>query len=395
MEKMDDYKEKEQALKTFLLDIECLEPLSEWTSRFNLFDILKITRTEIRHSNMLSWLLNPRENHGLGDRIIKGFIQYVVNSFSGHSNIFDLLLMDCSDSKVLREWKNIDILVVSDANEFVLCIENKIDSSEQGDQLNKYRKIIEEHYSKYRKMFVYLSPAGSESSDLDNWCSMGYLDVMLIIENACKKVVLNRDSEFLINNYTDIIRRKIVGDDRLTEICAQIYAKHQKALDLIFENRPDQSAEISKVFTQWAAEATKIGEIEVVLDRSNKSYTRFKTKEMSLILPDAPEAKSGWNTKNHYFYEICCRNKGSEIFIQYALSARYIPDDLLEKCNQINVHYPSKQQKPSWQWRLPFTTSKMNIDEDTSEDQIFEKFNALLREVKDFEQTLMQKMNII
>ena len=395
MEKMDDYKEKEQALKAFLLDIECLEPLSEWTSRFNLFDILKITRTEIRHSNMLSWLLNPRENHGLSDRIIKGFIQYVVNSFSGHSNIFDLLLMDCSDSKVLREWKNIDILVVSDANEFVLCIENKIDSSEQGDQLNKYRKIIEEHYSKYRKMFVYLSPAGSESSDLDNWCSMGYLDVMLIIENACKKVVLNRDSEFLINNYTDIIRRKIVGDDRLTEICAQIYAKHQKALDLIFENRPDQSAEISKVFTQWAAEATKIGEIEVVLDRSNKSYTRFKTKEMSLILPDAPEAKSGWNTKNHYFYEICCRNKGSEIFIQYALSARYIPDDLLEKCNQINVHYPSKQQKPSWQWRLPFTTSKMNIDEDTSEDQIFEKFNALLREVKDFEQTLMQKMNII
>lgn len=395
MEKMDDYKEKEQALKAFLLDIECLEPLSEWTSRFNLFDILKITRTEIRHSNMLSWLLNPRENHGLGDRIIKGFIQYVVNSFSGHSNIFDLLLMDCSDSKVLREWKNIDILVVSDANEFVLCIENKIDSSEQGDQLNKYRKIIEEHYSKYRKMFVYLSPAGSESSDLDNWCSMGYLDVMLIIENACKKVVLNRDSEFLINNYTDIIRRKIVGDDRLTEICAQIYAKHQKALDLIFENRPDQSAEISKVFTQWAAEATKIGEIEVVLDRSNKSYTRFKTKEMSLILPDAPEAKSGWNTKNHYFYEICCRNKGSEIFIQYALSARYIPDDLLEKCNQINVHYPSKQQKPSWQWRLPFTTSKMNIDEDTSEDQIFEKLNALLREVKDFEQTLMQKMNII
>lgn len=99
--------------------------------------------------------------------------------------------------------------------------------------------------------------------------------------------------------------------------------------------------------------------------------------------------------KNHYFYEICCRNKGSEIFIQYALSARYIPDDLLEKCNQINVHYPSKQQKPSWQWRLPFTTSKMNIDEDTSEDQIFEKLNALLREVKDFEQTLMQKMNII
>lgn len=63
-----------KALKEFLLDIECLDPLAEWTSKFNLFDILKITRTEIRHSNMLSWLLNPSENHGLGDSIIRGFM---------------------------------------------------------------------------------------------------------------------------------------------------------------------------------------------------------------------------------------------------------------------------------------------------------------------------------
>ena len=37
--------EKDDAtvLKEFLLDIECLDPLAEWTSRFNLFDILKIS----------------------------------------------------------------------------------------------------------------------------------------------------------------------------------------------------------------------------------------------------------------------------------------------------------------------------------------------------------------
>lgn len=74
----DNETDEVQALKDFLLDIECLDPLAEWTSNFNLFDILKITRTEIRHSNMLSWLLNPNENHGLGDNILKGFVQYVV-----------------------------------------------------------------------------------------------------------------------------------------------------------------------------------------------------------------------------------------------------------------------------------------------------------------------------
>ena len=41
----------EDALKNFLLDIVCLNPLSEWTSKFNIFDILKITHTEIRHTN--------------------------------------------------------------------------------------------------------------------------------------------------------------------------------------------------------------------------------------------------------------------------------------------------------------------------------------------------------
>ena len=181
-----------------------------------------------------------------------------------------------------------------------------------------------------------------------------------------------------------------MGDDRLTEICAQIYAKHQKALDLIFENRPDQSAEISKVFTQWAAEATKRGEIEVVLDRCNKSYTRFVTREMSLILPDAPEAKSGWNTKNHYFYEICNRDS-NEFYIQFALSAKNIPNELLETCNQINVHYPSKQNKLNWQWRLPFVTSKMYFEDDYSENNIFEKLDMCLKEVKAFEQNLLQK----
>ena len=52
----DIYNENEQALKEFLLDISCLDQLAEWSDSFNLFDVLKITRVEIRHSNMLAWL---------------------------------------------------------------------------------------------------------------------------------------------------------------------------------------------------------------------------------------------------------------------------------------------------------------------------------------------------
>ena len=40
--------------------------LVEKTRRLNIFEVLGITKTEIRHSNFLAWLLDPKEAHGLG-----------------------------------------------------------------------------------------------------------------------------------------------------------------------------------------------------------------------------------------------------------------------------------------------------------------------------------------
>lgn len=79
------------ALREFLLDIDCLEELQPWSRKFNLFDVLKVSRNEIRHSNVLAWLLNPNENHGLGDSYIRKFVQNLTLNSKHHSNIFDLL----------------------------------------------------------------------------------------------------------------------------------------------------------------------------------------------------------------------------------------------------------------------------------------------------------------
>jgi len=221
---------------------------------------------------------------------------------------------------------------------------------------------------------------------------MSYNDVITIIENACKKTKLLPEAELLINNYIETIRRDIVGDERLAKICAEIYSKHKRALDLIFDNKPDRASDVAEYFRNWGIQKTKDGDIELVLDKCNKTYTRFKTPTMSEILPDADEALSGWNTKNHYFYELI-NNGGTEFYIQISFSSRNIPDDLREICDEINVHYPSRQQKENWQWRLPFKTKKSKIDLDTSEEKIHELLNKKLEEVKIFEKTLKEKMN--
>lgn len=381
-------------MKSFLLDIECLDPLIEWTHKLNLFDILKISRAEIRHSNMLSWLINPNENHGLGDKVIKGFIQYAATHYSEDINVFNILMMDYDDFIIQREWRNIDVIAVSNEEKFIFCIENKIGSGEHSNQLARYRSIVEDTYPDYSKIYIYLSPEGIESSEPEDWLSMGYQDILDIIERARKNTELASDANVLIDNYVETIRREIVGDERLAKICSEIYAKHQKALDLIFENKPDKAMDLAEIFREWAIEMTEQEELELVIDKSNKTYTRFKTKNMSQILPDAEEAVSGWGTRNYYFYEIY-NKAGEEFSINLAFSSKNIPKSLKDICEKINTYYPVKSQNKNWQWRIPFRTEKSVVDNEIDKEKIFSELNKRFDEIKKFEENLKNQLNNI
>lgn len=57
--------DEERAIKELLLDELCFGELRDWTGTVNVFDVLKSSRVEIRHSNVLAWLLNPKANHGV------------------------------------------------------------------------------------------------------------------------------------------------------------------------------------------------------------------------------------------------------------------------------------------------------------------------------------------
>ena len=85
------------------LDLELKNP--------NIFQILKISNTEIRHSNFLSWLLDPSQSHKIGDIFLKRFLREVFSSdkFEKIDQI-DVEGMNLQNVKIYREWKNIDIL---------------------------------------------------------------------------------------------------------------------------------------------------------------------------------------------------------------------------------------------------------------------------------------------
>ena len=209
-----------EALQNLLLDIQCLDRLSKWSNRFNLFDVLKISGTEIRHSNVLAWLLDPNENHGLGDAVLRRLLQTLVIN-SPQADVFHSLLMDLYGFTVLREWEHIDLLAVSHEERFLLCIENKVFSGEHDHQLARYQELLEKEYPQYHKIFAFLTPGGTEPEEetaCGTWQSISYEQIIEVVEAAKFEKTLSAEVSYFIGQYLDAVRRHIVGDRELEKI---------------------------------------------------------------------------------------------------------------------------------------------------------------------------------
>ncbi len=301
MNVMEDFLEKQKAIEDLLMDMEIFEQIETKLSNFNAFETLGIVNAEIRHSNVLAWLLNPKENHGLGDVFIKKLIQTLFYQnkntiLKSNVTLFDISLMDYYDFNIRREWKNIDILAISEENKLVLVIENKVWSKESNNQLKKYFDIVHKEFSEYNKVFIFLTPYGDAPSDEENWISFDYKNVFDILQKSIelKKDLISQNVKFFIEQYLEILRRYIVGNFELEKICREIYYKHQKALDLIFEYKPDIYSEISDYIAEVLEQYPN-----VLKDNSNKTLIRFITEDLDKIIE---KKGNGWTTSNRILY---------------------------------------------------------------------------------------------
>ena len=86
------------------------QQLNQQINSFNALKVLKLENYEIRHSNVLAWLLNPKETHGLRDYFMRKMLEYVLlnedNAEHDHAkNIIHLLNHSLTESHVYRELK--------------------------------------------------------------------------------------------------------------------------------------------------------------------------------------------------------------------------------------------------------------------------------------------------
>lgn len=251
-----------ELLETFICDKD-LQKLEKEFDKFNIFDCLRLSRQEIRHSNFLAWLLDPNETHGLNDYFLKEFLKQILISKKNEikeiernnpfyfdkldntnefytttyslPSIFEIDYWDMSSVTVYRELEHIDLLLVDEVNQFVFVIENKVDTMQHDNQLARYREYIDDQYTseEYKKLFLYLKPS-KENVEQPYICAS-----YEIVKNTIEKLLsvkldkISIDISTLIKHYKYIIERDFMKQDELSKICIKLYNKHKEAIDLI------------------------------------------------------------------------------------------------------------------------------------------------------------------
>jgi hypothetical protein len=272
-----------------------------------------ITRTEIRHSNFLAWLMSPKESHNLGAIFLKWLLREIFSSdIITWANEFDVDSYHLQDIQIFREWRDVDILIVH--NEFVVAVENKVLSSEHSNQLKKYRNIISESYPDKSKAFVFLTVEGyqpSDDADADSYVTISYREIRAILEILLSVYVtsLSPKIQGYIQDYLLVMNRYIMKEHESVEIAKMLYRNHKEAIDFVVENIPDRLSEIRTPIEET------VQELGFILETCNKYYARFLTKLLSESLPRTGD---GWKGMESFVFELEYFEK--HISLKFAIS---------------------------------------------------------------------------
>lgn len=282
-----------QALEVFVVDNAELESLEARLGQFNIFDAIGVARQELRHSDFLAFLLDPRQSHGLGDVLLKRLLQKALvaaRQATAPIGPIDLDVWSLDRVVVQREWRNIDLLLTDESHQLAVIIENKIGSAEHSDQLGRYLRIVQETYPGWRVLPLYLTPDGDVPSD-ENYVAVDYGLVCETVDavTESRRVVLDPAAHSLMVHYARMLRREVVSDSEIAELCRRIYQKHKRALDLIYEHRPSLRDDLSRLLL-----ALVNSDPDFVIDESSRQSLRFAHRAWdTALLKQGTAWKSG------------------------------------------------------------------------------------------------------
>lgn len=232
-----------------------VQRLSLLLRKFNPFEILKIGHYELRHTNTLAWLLDPAENHGLGDTFLRAFIarfgttdgrdsithrfeiaedrtvtirrEVKLSHLKGNTaegerlGLFGGDELNQDNAQALK--KAIDIIV--DSNDWVLAIEAKVRSQEGEEQLKDYQKALNAYVGGSEKLLtlVFLTIDGDGASE-SQWVSANWEEnVITPLETALSiHHDLREDIRSFLTSYLSTLKRYAGSGDEVETLATRL-----------------------------------------------------------------------------------------------------------------------------------------------------------------------------
>ena len=233
-----------QALNQFVVECGDLPKLEALLGRFNIFRVLQFEYGEIRHSNVLAWILNPEGSHGLHAAFLQKWLMRVLHECHTPPALpVDVATWQLFKVEVRREWHHIDVLAIltmADRSQWVLCIENKVRSQQRPGQLIDYRKIVEQEFpSAVHRLFIFLTKDSEPPEDSVYRCA-SYDQVHKSLHEAmnARQGSLGEEPRVLLENYLRLLEEKFMNKSEVARLALQIYQQHKRAIDVIASHTP-------------------------------------------------------------------------------------------------------------------------------------------------------------
>lgn len=287
---MDTPERDYQALSAFVVDNPELTTLENRLGDFNLFQVLRSEFAELKHSNVLAWLLNPTESHGLDATFLQKWLMRVTHEETVQDRRpvtpVDIDAWELASVDVRREWNHIDVLIVLNMareRQWIVCVENKVNSSQAYGQLECYRKVVEKEFPKADcRLFIFLTKNQEIPHDAA-YISASYHQVHTALNEAVaqRRMSIGQEPRVLIDNYIRLLEEKFMNESDIARLALTIYKKHKRAIDVIFTHRPENTAEmiLPLLGEQLTTNAANLG---IVMGPCWKDIIRFIPREWDL-----------------------------------------------------------------------------------------------------------------
>ncbi len=177
---------------------------------FNTFDVLRYSGYEIRHSNVLAWLLRPADTHGIGSQFLKWFVNHVNGRLAPDLERLPKTSFEAGNVEVWRERDYVDVTILFKKEKCLIAVENKPEPAHPHhlDQIMGYEETLLGKHKDHTVRSVLLTTSPDGSVNFPGIAHVGWDSVREAIGSVLADGGFpSPDVQAFIRQYLDMVER--------------------------------------------------------------------------------------------------------------------------------------------------------------------------------------------